>query len=329
MLAWVGFVSLAALAGSSARVMAQTEGEPAEDVGASRTPDYAQRSSNGVVASSAVLASGAALKAGMVALAVTLKRFFRTPLASCVERVDLGQCSEQELDDLCGKLYAIHSKVFDGVSREAFEHYVIRSPAARTKLDIFKHRGDWVGYLAIHDFSVWIDGMEFIVRRGETGILPEYRKRNWATKKMAWDGVRLKLSRPTANIYVLGCFVNPAMYYSLARFMYELYPNPRSQTPNEMLRLMRQLAELFRLEPIEGENPFVRRVGWQVKERELNHERIMRSGHEEIEYYLALNPRYKNGYGLEVLFPLSMKNLALSFVNSVSLRSHLPWRIQR
>ena len=85
MLAWLGFVFLVAFAGSFARVMAQTEGEPAEDVGASRKPDDAQRSSNGVVASSAVLASGAALKAGMVALAVTLRRFFRTPLANRVE----------------------------------------------------------------------------------------------------------------------------------------------------------------------------------------------------------------------------------------------------
>jgi hypothetical protein len=164
--------------------------------------------------------------------AAILKRFFRTPLADRVESSDLEECSEQQLDELCERLYAIHSEVFDGVSREAFEHYVIRSPAARAKPDIFKHRGEWVGYLAIHDCSAWIDREEFIVRHGETGILPKHRKRNWATKKMAWDGVRPKLSHPTAKIYVLGCFVNPATYYSLARFMYELYLEPSRPDPD-------------------------------------------------------------------------------------------------
>ena len=246
-----------------------------------------------------------------------------------VEALDLNECTEEQLDEICDKLYPIHAEVFDGVTKEAFEHYVIRSPAARTKLDIFKHRGRWVGYLAIHDFSVWMDGEEYIVRRGETGILEQYRRKNWATKKMAWDGVRLKLRHPNAKIFVLGCFVNPAMYYSLARFMYELYPNHRSQTPPEVRQLMRRLADLFHLERVAGENPFVRRVGWEVKERELNQERLLRSGHKEIDFYLSLNPNYKQGYGLEVLFPLSMKNIFISFINSLSMRTHLPWRIRK
>lgn len=243
-----------------------------------------------------------------------------------IETIHPHDCTEQQLGEICDKLYAIHKQVFDGVSKEAFVHYVVKSPADHTKLDIFKHRGKWVGYLATHDFSVVVDGEECVIRRGEAGMLKTHRHPNWATKTMAWDGVRFKLRHLNKRIFVLGCFVNPAMYYTLARFMYELYPSHRTQTPPRITRMMEALAGIFHLERVQGENPFVRRVGWQVKERPSEHERLLHSGCPEIEFYLSLNPHYDKGYGLEVLIPLSLKNLILSFFNSVSVRTNMRWR---
>ncbi len=234
--------------------------------------------------------------------------------------------SESELKTFSEQLFKLHCKIFAGVDKEAFEHYVVKSPASFTKIRILKSKGIWVGYVAVHYFTVHLEGRGIVVLRGEIGVLREYRKQINATKIVIHEALRCKLKNIGKKVMVLGCFVNPVMYYALAKLLYEIYPNYRRPTPIAVIRLMEKLAGIFHLEKVNEENPFVRRVGWQVREQLDEHRAAAHSNKSEILFFIQQNPCYNKGYGLEIIAPVTFANLFISFYNSIIVQLKPQWR---
>lgn len=234
--------------------------------------------------------------------------------------------SEYELKTFTEQLFKLHCKIFSGVDKETFEHYVVKSPASFTKIRILKSKGIWVGYVAVHYFNINIEGRNIVVLRGETGVQREYRKQINATKIVIHEALRCKLKNIGKKVIVLGCFVNPVMYYALAKLLYEIYPNCRRPTPISTIMLMEKLAEIFHLEKVNEENPFVRKVGWQVKEQLNEHTAALHSNKPEILFFIQQNPSYNEGYGLEIIVPVTFANLFISFYNSIIVQLKPQWR---
>ena len=91
---------------------------------------------------------------------------------------------------------------------------------------------------------------KLIVLRGETGILPEYRRNHNVITVIIKEGVMSKLLYFFREVYVLGCFVHPIVYYSIAKNAYRIYPNHRYKTPQKINSLMFELAKEFHLKEI-------------------------------------------------------------------------------
>ncbi len=178
----------------------------------------------------------------------------------------------------------------------------------------------------MHCFDIYLEGKNIIVLRSEAGVLREYRKQVNATKMIVHEALRCKLKNIDKEVMVLGCLVNPIMYYALAKLVYEIYPTCRRPLPLAVIKLMETLAEIFHLEQIKGENPFVQRVGWQVREKLDEHAAVVHSNKAEIDFFIQQNPCYHKGYGLEVVIPLTFTNLIVSFYNSIMFKLNPQWR---
>lgn len=225
---------------------------------------------------------------------------------------------KNKLDQLIGSLYELHCKIFDGVDKNTFVHYVIFPTANYTKIYLFHNlKGELIGYFAFHYFEKKIEQKSVVVLRGEAGILPAYRRRHNVIAVIIKVGLITKLRFLFREIYVLGCFVHPVMYYSAAKNAYRLYPNYRYVTPRRIEKLMLLLAKEFHLQEIDEETPFVRNIGWITKESELDRQRLLKSKKKEIQYYLEQNPNYEKGYGLETFIPLSFINVLLMSYNFI------------
>lgn len=235
-----------------------------------------------------------------------------------VSTIEPKKYTKGRLDELVDSLYAVHCKIFDGVDRDTFIHYVLFPTAKYTKIHLLRNaQQELVGYFSLHHFEKLIEQRNVVVIRGETGILPEYRRHHIVLTIIIKELVLNKLLYLFREVYVLGCFVHPIMYYSIAKNAYRIYPNCRYETPRKINSLMFELADEFHLKETNEANPFVRDIGWITKESDVDRSRLRDSKKKEIQYYLEHNPHYEKGYGLETFIPLSLTNALLTICNFV------------
>jgi hypothetical protein len=236
------------------------------------------------------------------------------PEVLSAERVDPGGLSEQQRRTLSETLYPVHAAVFSGLDEESFDHYVVNSPATKTRLLLYRNRqAQVIGYLGVHRFDKHVDGQPFVVFRAEVGLLPGYRQRDANLNFWLMEAARFKLRNPGRSVYFLYAPVNPSFYAILARYSHELYPRHDLVVPPRTLRLMTQLAQHFGLGEADAENPLIRRVGWITRATREEESYWQSTGNPHIRYYIDSNPRFTEGNGLLTLMPITLVNLALSF----------------
>jgi len=232
--------------------------------------------------------------------------------------VEPKKIPKDKLNKLIESLYSLHCKIFDGVDRNTFIHYVISPTAKHTKIHMFKNiEGELVGYFSFHHFEKKINQKRIIVLRGEAGILPDYRRKHNVIAEIIKDSLLSKLRYMFREVYVLDSFVHPVIYYSAAKNAYRLYPNYRYKTPQRIETLMLKLAPEFYLTEIDKNAPFVRDIGWITKESDVDRRRLKNSKKKEIQFYLEQVPNYDKGFGLETFIPLSLVNVLLMSYNFI------------
>ncbi len=256
-------------------------------------------------------------------------RFYYKPEKKVkVISIEPKKISKDKLNNLVESLYNLHYKIFDGLDRDTFIHYVIFPTAKHTEIHMFKNIvGELVGYFSFHHFEKKINQKPVIIIRGEAGILPDYRRKHNVITEIIKVGLLTKLRYLFRKVYVLGCFVHPVMYYSAAKNVYKLYPNYRYKTPVRIKTLMLDLATEFHLKEIDKNTPFVRNIGWITRESDLDRRQLINSKKKEIQFYLDRNPNYDKGFGLEAFIPLSFANVLLMSYNFILSHFGLNFRI--
>ena len=229
------------------------------------------------------------------------------------ERVDPAGLDAREREVLTEQLYAVHRTVFAGLDREAFDHYVVNSPAQWTRILLYRNRRkELIGYFGVHRFEMEVDGRSIIVFRGEVGLLPEYRQRD-ANLAFWWtEAARYKLRHPGKQVYFFFVPVSPSFYALAARYTHTVYPGRRLDVPPDALRLLTQIAPQFGLPAPEAGNPLVRKVGWitLATRQEQDFWRTTRNPY--VRFYIDANPRFGEGNGLLTLIPVTLANALFS-----------------
>lgn len=229
------------------------------------------------------------------------------------ERIDPSDLDARQRQALSEKLYEIHQAVFAGLDKAAFDHYVVNSPAKKTRILLYRNRRhDLIGYFGVHRFEKEVDGQPVVVFRAEVGLLPGYRQSD-AKLTFCWsEATRYKLLHPGKHVYLFFVPVSPSSYAVAARYMHKVYPDRHLNIPADALRLMTQLALQFGLPAVEEGNPLVRKVGWisLATRQEQDFWRSTRNPY--VRFYIDANPQFSEGNGLLTLIPVSLTNTLLS-----------------
>lgn len=220
------------------------------------------------------------------------------------EVVDPGALDADEQEALIDELYAVQQEIFDGVSREAFACYVVRSTAERTRIQVFRAGGRAVGYAALHVFDCEVAGRPGAAVRCEVGLEREYRGGSRFGWFFAREAARLLLSSRGRPIYGLSCATSPATYRILERGTREVWPHWSKPTPPALAASMAQLATRFELRPVEPSRPGVYHVGWKTRETPGEVASWHGCEHPASRFYLERNPGYAQGHGLLLLVPM-------------------------
>lgn len=211
---------------------------------------------------------------------------------------------------LVDALYRVHCEIFDGVSRDAFLHYVVDSPADHTQILVHRNtQGEIVGYFALHQFRRSVRSKPVLILRAEMGTLRDYRGQAGNVRFGMQEIMSITARNPGMPIYLLGCLVHPSSYYYLSKYARKMWPH-RSQRPDaELLALMCELGDSFGLEPV-GEDPLVRKVGWRTRDTAAERAFWQRYDKPDVRFYVESNPGYSEGNGLLTLVPVTATQLA-------------------
>ena len=173
------------------------------------------------------------------------------------------------------------------------------------RIQLFHDAADHVvGFVCAVRQDVRLDGRVVTVFRAVAAIEPEHRHRNRTALFALREAARLRLRHPWRPAYLLTPIIHPSSYTALARFSRRLYPSPRRPHDPALDRLVVALADLV--------DPFGPSEGPLLRERRISVRNAPVLDTPYARFYLAVNPRFADGYGLLVLVPLAVTDL-LSF----------------
>jgi hypothetical protein len=210
-------------------------------------------------------------------------------------------------------LFQVHAQIFSGIGEEAFADHIVRSPAKRTRIKVFKNdRGNPVGYCAVHRFEKSLRGSYCTVFRAEAGLFREYRRRG-SIFLFGWtEAFRYSLLHPLQRVYYLGMLVHPSMYRIMSSYFSEIYPSHKYETPEAIRHFMCDLADCFGVKAVNDSNRLIRQVGWVTRDSEEEVEYWRCSDQPDVQLFLRQNPGYRDGHGLVTLVPLTLANMLLA-----------------
>lgn len=232
---------------------------------------------------------------------------FKIASSSFVVPKTLDPAARQELVDA---LYKVHCDVFDGVSKDAFQKYVVDSSAEKTWINVHRnHQGEIVGYFAFHVFERELEGKLSAVFRAEAGTLRAYRGGN----TNAASGLKLSLPyllrNPGRPIYYLGSLVHPSSYCVFAKLFDVVWPSIAHPPPPAILSFMDDLANTFGLERVTPGNPLTRQVHWITRDSEAERNYWRHCDKPAARFFIESNPGYADGDGLVTLIRIDRHNL--------------------
>ena len=248
--------------------------------------------------------------------------------ASADDVINPSSLASEDKERFADALYQLHSRIFDGVTKDRFVSYVINSPADWTRIRIYTNaENNWVGYCAAHRSEIKVFDRPRVIFRAEAGILREYRGRS----KTLWFGfseaIKYRVRHPFCDLYYLGSFVHPSVLYMFSRYFSQYYPRADTRIPESIKAFMLELARAFHIEETDDPNELVRDVGWITKES--REDRCFWQNHENpvVKFYIKTNPGYVNGNGLLTLVPLTFSNTFLSLMKFMSNKlARLFWK---
>jgi hypothetical protein len=185
------------------------------------------------------------------------------------------------------------------------------------RIQLFRDAADRVvGFVCALRQDVRLDGRVVTVFRAVAAIAPQYRHGNRTALFGLREAARLRLRHPWRPAYLLTPILHPSSYTALARFSRRLYPSPRRPHDPTLDRLVVALADLV--------DPFGPSDGPLLRERRISVRNAPVLDTPYARFYLAVNPRFAEGYGLLVLVPLAITDL-LSFAARRTMTFLRPW----
>jgi hypothetical protein len=173
---------------------------------------------------------------------------------------------------------------------------------------IYKEK-ELAGFATAAAYPRKVNGKKVIILRSAFGMLDRYKDGKFPLHSLFYKYMRYKLKHLFTPVYVAGFMANPLMYAMICKYTLKCYPNRKEpQHTARILAFKDDLLASMKLKKKEV-NPFVLKIHFQVKFKPSDINRINASEDADVQYFLSINPCYKEQYGVLVLVPVTVRNM--------------------
>jgi hypothetical protein len=210
-------------------------------------------------------------------------------------------------------LLLLNKRIFGHINASAIDHLYNDERISASYISCcYNHHDELVGYFSLQVFPVYLGGKLNFIFRGQTGILPTYRRKTAVIFYQIFIILYYRFKYPFARIKCILAILNPGIYKKLANLFNHITPSCDRETDRDEKTLLNTCATYFNFDISNKESPFLVNMGVNsiVSEQEKKYWAGLNDVH--LQYYLTINPDYEKGMALLTHIPFHWKNMILS-----------------
>ena len=211
-------------------------------------------------------------------------------------------------------LYGIfRSTLNPDLTEDEFNQYLFGCHPDSFEMSFIYREDALAGFATSAAYPRKIEGKKVIILRSAFGLLDDYKNGKFPLQSLFFKYVRYKLKHLFTPVYVAGFMANPLMYAMICKYTLKCYPRKNREHCPKILAFKNDLLSSMKLSGDETP-PFVLKIHFQVKFKAADVERINNSQNPDVAYYLSINPYYRDQYGVLVLVPVTIPNMAYTMM---------------
>ncbi len=218
------------------------------------------------------------------------------------------------IDSIMDVLYDLFRKTLnESLTQREFRQYFFGKHPEKLEISFIHKGAEVAGFCTSAAYPRKLQGRKVVILRSAFGLLDRFKKGKFPLHGLFYKYMRYKLSHPFTPVYVAGFMANPLMYAMICKYTHSCYPRRGKPAPDKMKLFAKDLISSMNLER-KMVNDFVVKIHFQVRFNEKDVERIEASTDKDVQYFLEINPGYRDQMGVMVLVPVSFSNIAYTFV---------------
>ncbi|MDH5432833.1 MAG: hypothetical protein OEY19_02730 [Gammaproteobacteria bacterium] len=181
-----------------------------------------------------------------------------------------------------------------------------------------------VGFIGIRYYSFLCEELSDAqtLSFGQTFIHPKYRGKLLIQKTVIKLLLKYKLSHPFSSLFFYTDALSYKPFLLMAYNLSDYYPNPYENNPYYIDELFDQIGEKYFSSRYDPETKTTFRPYRLVKDETVDvTPNEMKNSF--IKFYVSLNPGHKNGNGLLIMCPMTVKNVLYFMFRQISKRTTL------
>jgi hypothetical protein len=168
-----------------------------------------------------------------------------------------------------------------------------------------------IGFCAAAFYTTLINNKLHTIGRAATGIMEQYRGNTLPKWKLYKKYIAYWRRHPFRNFILTAYVANPLIYAMICKYTGVAYPKMSSDAPPKIIDIKNELLRSQHLQAKENQ-PFVVEIHFCVALSDQEQDRIFKSRDGAVKYFLKINPKFRQQYGVLVIIPVNMKNILLS-----------------
>lgn len=218
--------------------------------------------------------------------------------------------SSHSLDILYG---IFQSTLNPDLTESEFMQYLFGSHPDSFEMSFIYKENALAGFATSAAYPRKVNGKKVVILRSAFGLLDDHKNGKFPLHSLFFKYMMYKLKHLFTPVYVAGFMANPLMYAMICKYTLKCYPHRNRQHTDTVLAFKNDLLRSMKLSGDET-SPFVLKIHFQVKFKTTDIERINTSQNRDVAHYLSINPYYRDQYGVLVLVPVTIPNMAYTMM---------------
>lgn len=165
-----------------------------------------------------------------------------------------------------------------------------------------------IGFFTAAFYKTTMDKRPLIIARAATGILPEERGARLPYRSLYSRFMVYKLMHPFTKVLLTVYVANPLMYAMICKYTGIVYPFLTVDVSGKIQELKSAILLNSGLNNKEI-LPFVVKIHFDVQLGTDTLKRIVESNDVFVKYYLSINPKFQEQYGVLTIVPVTWQNV--------------------